>query len=141
MKTIDRISRIGFFVCTIIILGLLLIPRPIKAQDRDLQYEAYCDSVWRYDRDYYMNVLVETDRYQEYLDKHGEWWEEDCPAYLDMEAKYDELKRANDFKRELIEAQEKCINEAEIIMLRNGICDEYYNRFKFKVDSLCITQL
>lgn len=101
---------------------------------RDYAYEAYCDSIWANDPDYYLDVLVTTDEFQDYIEANGQWWEEDCPAYLEMKA-------ANDFKREVIDAQDACLKEAELIMLRNGLYDEYYSRLKFKVDSLYSTQL
>lgn len=41
---------------------------------RDYAYEAYCDSIWNADKDYYLNVLTETDEYQLYLEAHGSWW-------------------------------------------------------------------
>lgn len=43
---------------------------------RDYAYEAYLDSIWDNDHDYYVDVIEETDEYQEYIEKHGEWWEE-----------------------------------------------------------------
>ncbi len=47
-----------------------------KDLTRDLAYEAYCDSIYEADPDYYLDVLTETDEYQEYLEIHGEWWAE-----------------------------------------------------------------
>lgn len=41
---------------------------------RDYAYEAYCDSIWNADKDYYLDVLTETDEYQLYLEAHGSWW-------------------------------------------------------------------
>lgn len=41
---------------------------------RDFSYERYCDSIWENDPIYYMDVLVETDEYQDYIESHGEWW-------------------------------------------------------------------
>lgn len=41
---------------------------------RNYAYEAYCDSIYEADPDYYLDVLTETDEYQEYLEIHGEWW-------------------------------------------------------------------
>lgn len=41
---------------------------------RDYKYEHYCDSIYEVDPDYYLDVLVETDEFQNYIDKHGEWW-------------------------------------------------------------------
>lgn len=51
---------------------------PTKVADttRDLAYEAYCDSIYEADPDYYLDVLCETDEYCTYLKEHGEWWEE-----------------------------------------------------------------
>lgn len=41
---------------------------------RDYKYEHYCDSIYINNPDYYLNVLVETDKFQNYIDNHGEWW-------------------------------------------------------------------
>lgn len=41
---------------------------------RDYKYEHYCDSIYEVDLDYYLDVLVETDEFQNYIDEHGEWW-------------------------------------------------------------------
>lgn len=41
---------------------------------RDYEYEHYCDSIYEVDPGYYLDVLVETDEFQNYIDKHGEWW-------------------------------------------------------------------
>lgn len=40
---------------------------------RDINYEHYCDSIWITNPDYYLDVLVETDEFQNYIDEHGEW--------------------------------------------------------------------
>lgn len=42
---------------------------------RDYVYEAYCDSIWENDPDYYLDCLEETDEYQQYIEQHGYWWE------------------------------------------------------------------
>jgi hypothetical protein len=42
---------------------------------RDINYEHYCDSIWITNPDYYLDVLVETDEFQSYIEKHGEWWD------------------------------------------------------------------
>lgn len=47
---------------------------PTSVDSRDYEYEAYCDSIWSVDKDYYTDVLVETDEYQQYIMEHGEWW-------------------------------------------------------------------
>lgn len=41
---------------------------------RDYQYEHYCYSIYEVNSDYYLDVLVETDKFQNYIDEHGEWW-------------------------------------------------------------------
>lgn len=41
---------------------------------RDYKYEHYCDSIYEANPDYYFDVLVETDEFQNYIDEHGEWW-------------------------------------------------------------------
>lgn len=43
---------------------------------RDYSYEAYCDSIWKVNPNYYTDVLVETDEYQNYIELNGEWWSE-----------------------------------------------------------------
>lgn len=40
---------------------------------RDLEFEAYCDSIWEADPNYYYDVLVESDEYQIYIETNGEW--------------------------------------------------------------------
>ena len=46
-----------------------------KSTTRDLAYEAYCDSIWANDPDYYLDVLCETDEYCTYIETNGEWWD------------------------------------------------------------------
>lgn len=41
---------------------------------RDYNYEHYCDSIYEVNPDYYLDVLVESDKFQSYIDEHGEWW-------------------------------------------------------------------
>ena len=41
---------------------------------RDYAYEHYCDSIYEVDSYYYLDVLVETDEFQSYINEHGEWW-------------------------------------------------------------------
>lgn len=45
-----------------------------NSNTRDYNYEHYCDSIYEVDKDYYNDVLVETDKFQSYIDEHGEWW-------------------------------------------------------------------
>lgn len=42
---------------------------------RDYTYEQYCDSIYATNPDYYYDVLVETDKFQSYLNEHGKWWD------------------------------------------------------------------
>lgn len=42
---------------------------------RNIAYEQYCDSLYYNDPDYYLDVLVETDEFQQYIKNHGAWWE------------------------------------------------------------------
>lgn len=46
-----------------------------ESTTRDYAYEAYCDSIWQADPDYYLDVLVEGDEYQYYIEQNGQWWE------------------------------------------------------------------
>lgn len=46
-----------------------------KQSTRNIAYEEYCDSIFYNDPDYYLDVLVETDEFQEYIKEHGQWWE------------------------------------------------------------------
>lgn len=41
---------------------------------RDYNYEWYCDSIYHANEDYYFDVLMETNEYQNYINKHGQWW-------------------------------------------------------------------
>lgn len=42
---------------------------------RDYKFEHYCDSIYEVNPDYYLDVLVETDEFQSYIEKHGQWWD------------------------------------------------------------------
>lgn len=46
------------------------------ADNRDYEFEQYCDSIWDANPDYYLDVLSETDEYCSYVETHGVWWEE-----------------------------------------------------------------
>lgn len=60
-------------VAAIVAMGFL----PTKvANTRDYAYEAYCDSLWESNPDYYMDVLAESDEYCVYIAEHGKWWGE-----------------------------------------------------------------
>ena len=41
---------------------------------RDYNYEHYCDSIYMVNPDYYNDIIVESDKFQQYVDEHGEWW-------------------------------------------------------------------
>lgn len=43
---------------------------------RNIAYEHYCDSIWEHNQDYYLDVLVTTDEYQDYIEQNGRWWNE-----------------------------------------------------------------
>ena len=47
---------------------------PTKVDTRDYDYEQYCDSVWENNPDYYLDVIVESDEYQNYIEQNGEWF-------------------------------------------------------------------
>lgn len=51
-------------------------PTKVSNDNRDYAYEAYCDSIWEANPNYYLDVLVEGDEYCTYIEEHGEWWEE-----------------------------------------------------------------
>ena len=48
--------------------------QPTKVAERDYAYEAYCDSIWENNPNYYLDVLCETEEYIEYVNIHGQWW-------------------------------------------------------------------
>lgn len=48
--------------------------RSTEVSNRDYSYEAYCDSVWETNPEYYMDVVMETDEYVEYIEINGKWW-------------------------------------------------------------------
>lgn len=64
------------FIVALAILGIAFAGcQPTKVSERDYAYEAYCDSIWENDSVYYLDVLVETDEYQNYMESHDEWWD------------------------------------------------------------------
>lgn len=52
---------------------------PKKESQRDYRYESYVDSIYKNDVNYYLDVIVESDEFQQYVEAHGEWW--DCEDY------------------------------------------------------------
>lgn len=69
------IGVIILVVATIIATCLNALPRENTTSPRDYTYEQYCDSIWENDPDYYLDVLCTTDEYCDYIDEHGEWWD------------------------------------------------------------------
>lgn len=65
------------FIVALVILGITFAGcQPTKVAERNYAYEAYCDSIWEADPDYYVDVLCETDEYCTYIEEHGQWWED-----------------------------------------------------------------
>lgn len=63
------------FIFIIALLGIAMMGScSNQKSNRDLSYEHYCDSIWEADPDYYIDVLEETDEYQEYIKDNGIWW-------------------------------------------------------------------
>ena len=61
-------------IIVIAILGIAFAGCETTKVSRDLAYEAYCDSIWDNDEDYYLDVLEESDEYQTYIETNGIWW-------------------------------------------------------------------
>ena len=70
-----------------VILGVILVflTEPIRScntnntnntSTRNYAYEHYCDSIYNANPDYYLDVIMETDEYIDYVNEHGEWWNE-----------------------------------------------------------------
>lgn len=63
------------FIVALAVLGTAFAGcRPTKVAERNHAYEAYCDSIWEANPDYYLDVLVESDEYQNYIELNGQWW-------------------------------------------------------------------
>lgn len=82
------LTSIGFIVAGLLIglgvgyqLGCSAMANCIKDYNRsndttrNINYEHYCDSIWITNPDYYLDVLVETDEFQNYIEEHGQWWD------------------------------------------------------------------
>ena len=69
----NNITTIIIAIAAIVVIGC----KPTKVADttRDFAYEAYCDSIWEADPDYYFDVLEESDEYCAYIEEHGQWWD------------------------------------------------------------------
>lgn len=67
------------FIVVLAILGIAFAgcqSTKVADDSRDTIFEAYCDSVYRVNPDYYLDVLCETDEYCNYIEEYGEWWDE-----------------------------------------------------------------
>lgn len=77
--TFDTACEILFYLIGIISLLLVFTTTfNSKAEEqntRDLSYEQYCDSVWSDNPDYYLDVVCTTDKYQDYIETNGKWWD------------------------------------------------------------------
>lgn len=67
-------KKILLVIATVISIVAMRCSSTKVSDTRDLSYEAYCDSIWDNNPDYYMDVLVETDEYQSYIEANGRWW-------------------------------------------------------------------
>lgn len=66
----------SLIIAVSVLLGITVIGScSCQKSTRDYKYEAYCDSIWETNPDYYLDVLVESDEYQNYIEINGEWWE------------------------------------------------------------------
>lgn len=66
------------FIVALAILGIAFAgcqSTKVADDSRDTIFEAYCDSVYIVNPDYYLDVLCETDEYCNYIEEHGVWWE------------------------------------------------------------------
>lgn len=71
----QNLIRLAFIILNVIAIILLSVLLTSNTDDtRDYKYESYCDSIYDANPNYYFDVLVETDSFQNYIDKHGEWW-------------------------------------------------------------------
>lgn len=65
----------NLFILALAILGIAIAGcGPTKVGTRDYDYERYCDSIWENNPDYYLDVLIEGDEYQNYIEQNGEWF-------------------------------------------------------------------
>lgn len=129
-------KKLIYSVCVFVSLSTVSCVNTQNNIQRDYEYERYCDSIWYADKDYYMDILVESDEYQKYMEIHGQWWDEE-----DNDPAYRELEAANNFKRELLEVHEKCIQRIDSVLEKKNIHDEKYEELKCTIDSLLATQL
>lgn len=67
-------KKIFLFIAVAVAAVAMWCKPTTVADNRDYDYENYCDSIWDADPDYYMDVLEETDEYCAYIEEHGQWW-------------------------------------------------------------------
>lgn len=67
-------KKILFFIATVVAIVAMGSCSCQKSNTRDYSYEAYCDSIWESNPDYYLDVIMETDEYCNYIEEHGKWW-------------------------------------------------------------------
>lgn len=69
-------KNIIFYIVAIVAIVAMGCTPTSVSETRDLEFEAYCDSIWEADPNYYYDVLEESDEYQIYIEINGEWWED-----------------------------------------------------------------
>lgn len=82
-KTSERIMFILLLLVILSIFALAIIDAKLGKElynnnynyNRDIEYEHYCDSIWITNPDYYLDTLVESDEFQQYIERHGQWWD------------------------------------------------------------------
>lgn len=67
-------KKIFLFIAAVVAIVTMGSCSTKESTTRDYAYEAYCDSIYEADPDYYLDVLCETDEYCSYVEEHGEWW-------------------------------------------------------------------
>lgn len=67
---------LAYIVLPIVLIVLMYIQSnticaQTHQQDKYDEYKEYCDSIYEHNPDYYLDVLVESDEYQEYINEHN----------------------------------------------------------------------
>lgn len=57
-----------------IIIEVTVIPK--EKDNRDYEYERYLDSIYTTNPGYYFDVVVETDKFQDYINTHKDYYNE-----------------------------------------------------------------
>lgn len=68
-------KKITLFIVAVVAIVAMGSCSTKESTTRNLAYEAYCDSIWQADPDYYLDVLIEGDEFQCYIEEHGQWWD------------------------------------------------------------------